>query len=221
MSQSEFPNRSVESQSDRDVARLIDAARDGNREAFGNLVSQYCAYLLLIANDDLGQDVQAKLGPSDIVQKTFATAHEKIHQFRGNTSVELKRWLRQILRNYILEAQRQFVVGQGRSVQHETQLTEPITQTPTNVNWTPRSCAIRNEEKELLEQAMSQLPENYQRVLRLRNWDELQFAEIGGQLGLSDEASRKLWYRALVKLRQALAAQLDASSTEVRTDRRC
>lgn len=218
MSRAELAQPPPDDWQNRDIAALLADARGGDRVALGHLVGQYCGYLMLIANNDLRRDVQTKLAPSDIVQKTIATAHERIDQFRGTTSDELKRWLRQILCNYILEAHRQFLGSQSRAITRESPITD-ATAVAVDPNWTPRSCAIRNEEKHLLETAMSQLPDDYQSILRLRNWDELQFSAIGDRLGLSEEAARKLWYRALVRLRKILETQLDLTSTAGRPPR--
>lgn len=42
-------------------------------------------------------------------------------------------------------------------------------------------------------------------MVRLRYWDGLSFPEIGRRLGRSDEAVRKVWYRAVARLQDAPA----------------
>ena len=41
---------------------------------------------------------------------------------------------------------------------------------------------------------------------RVRNWEQMAFAEIGKQMNRSPEAARKLWSRAVVRLQQELSA---------------
>ena len=54
-------------------------------------------YLLMIANEVIGPELQAKLGASDLVQETFVEAHRHLAAFRGKTEGELRAWLRRIL----------------------------------------------------------------------------------------------------------------------------
>ena len=56
----------------------------------------------------------------------------------------------------------------------------------------------------MLEQAMAQLPNDYQQVLRLRNWEQLPFDEIGVRMNRSRDAARKLWSRAILQLQELL-----------------
>ena len=52
--------------------------------------------------------------------------------------------------------------------------------------------------------ALQGLSDEHRQVLRLRNWDGLSFAEIGGRLNRSEDAARKLWSRAVEKLQAKL-----------------
>jgi DNA-directed RNA polymerase specialized sigma24 family protein len=45
------------------------------------------------------------------------------------------------------------------------------------------------------------LPERQRTVVHLRLWDQLSFARIGGRLGISEDASRMLYGRAIARLR--------------------
>jgi RNA polymerase sigma-70 factor (ECF subfamily) len=66
----------------------------------------------------------------------------------------------------------------------------------------PRASLIAKEESEALQAALARLPEDYRTVLRLRNWDGLPFAEVGRQMERSEEAVRKLWSRAILRLQE-------------------
>ena len=172
------------------------------------LIGQCRNYLLLIANQDLGTDLQAKLGASDVVQQAMLSACRNFHQFQGDTEDELTAWLKKILRNDILDARRHFNETQQRDAGREhrlndSQLIQPQLADP---NHTPGTNAVINEQEQMLEQAMFQLPQNYQTVIRLRNWDELPFETIGEQLAISADAARKIWSRAIAKLAEILEA---------------
>ena len=54
--------------------------------------------------------------------------------------------------------------------------------------------------------ALARLPEDYRRVIALRYEQGQSFADIGQAMGRSSEAVRKLWFRAIERLRKELNA---------------
>jgi RNA polymerase sigma-70 factor (ECF subfamily) len=185
-----------------DFGQLLKAAQSGDGAALEVLIGEYRDYLLLIANEGLDRGLQAKLGASDHVQETLLAAHRHLDQFRGQTPEEFRGWLRQILLNDMHQARRRFFGTGQRDVQREQSIDDSLAQPVPLVDaqLTPRSDAVAREEARLLEVALGQLPENYRQVIRLRDWDELTFPEVGARMGISEEAARKLWRRAIVKL---------------------
>jgi RNA polymerase sigma-70 factor (ECF subfamily) len=189
-----------------DFQELIRLARSGDEQALGILVNQCRDYLLLIANEELDQNLQGKFGASDFVQETMLIAHKKFDQFRGQSPAELKGWLRQILRNDLNRARRQFVDAHRRDIKRERTMDDSQLQPLplADDSNTPRTDAMVQEEARLLREAMAQLPENYRLAVQLREWDELSFPEIGMRMSISEEAARKLCRRAMDKLEQLL-----------------
>ncbi|HMP80901.1 MAG TPA: sigma-70 family RNA polymerase sigma factor [Pirellulaceae bacterium] len=193
------------------LAEWIQRARDGDPSALGELIHQFRDYLMLIANEDLGSELQGKFGASDFVQETMLIAHQKFAQFRGQTLEELKGWLRQILRNDLHRARRQYCDTQRRQIHRERTLHDGQAADVTDGQYTPGTDAVVREEGQLLRQAMAQLPENYRQAIQWREWEDLSYAEIGRRLGISEEAARKYCSRGLDKLEWLLKSTLAES----------
>ncbi len=182
-------------------------------EAFGGFSPETVArcreYLKLVAQQSMDVGLQAKFSSSDLVQETLLHAWRRGSQFRGTTESEFRGWLNQILQNHLIDQQRRYRGSAKRNVHLE----RPLTGAPSTggvlcdlvqESQSPASKAELSEEAERLNTAIASLTEDQQRVLRLRNWDGLPFAEIGRLMGRAPAAARQLWVRALASLQQAL-----------------
>lgn len=194
---------------DLEADECLQLARDGCTASLGELYERCRRYLLLIANRELDGQLRAKLGPSDIVQETLLKAQGDFHRFEGRTDAELRAWLRVILLNSVRDAGRRFQPGSKRDPRREQRLHalfhEQIAQ-PASAS-SPSKQAIHSEQTRDLQVAMSQLPNHYRRVIVLRNLERKSFEEAGADLGLGSDAARKLWLRAIDRLRQLIGAR--------------
>ncbi len=191
---------------------LVQAARQGDSDVLGALIEQYREYLTVIAKYDVERDLQAKMGASDFIQQTVLEAYQHFDQFRGQTPEEFKGWLRQILANEFSRARKLYFKAQRRQVSREhrlndSQIAQPAI--PDKSNITPSTDALVREQSRALEDMMARLPEHYQQIIRLRDWEEQTFPEIGRQMNISQEAARKLWRRAIIKLEALLQPMMN------------
>src|SRR5262245_56353904 len=160
------PTGSKESQ----LAELLHAARAGSADDLGRLLEGCRPYLLLVANEELADDLQAKGGASVLVQETFLEAQLAFGRFRGDSERELLAWLRQILRHNLANFQRRYRQAR-RDVVREVSLEEADhlkARLEADAS-TPSGRAVRNEEAEALEQVLGRLPDDYRTVIVLRH----------------------------------------------------
>jgi len=68
----------------------------------------------------------------------------------------------------------------------------------------PSAHAERGEQQAWLRLALELLDPDDREAIRLRDWEELSFAVAGERLGISEEAARKRYHRALPRLAQKL-----------------
>jgi RNA polymerase sigma-70 factor (ECF subfamily) len=188
------------SEAANDLPRQLETARGGCRQTLGELLEACRGYLLLIARQELDADLRSKGGASDIVQETLCDAVRGFEGFQGTTEEELRHWLRRILLNNLVSFARRFREAGKRAVDLEVSL--EAGHSPPADDSTPSVRAIRNESEARIDEALQRLPEDYRRVLLLRYQEERSFEDIGRLLGLTPNAARKLWLRAVKRLQQ-------------------
>jgi RNA polymerase sigma-70 factor, ECF subfamily len=193
-----------------EVDECIRQAQRGCSHSLGHLYKQCHRYLLLIANRELDVQLRAKLGPSDVVQETMLKAQRSFEGFAGSTDGELRAWLRKILLNTVRDMARRYKSGSKRDVHRERELYSLLADQPDSPAMlraeTPSQVLMAAEHAHALRMAVQQMPADYRQVILLRNIERLPFNEIGEVMQRSGEASRKLWLRAIDRLRELLGA---------------
>jgi RNA polymerase sigma-70 factor (ECF subfamily) len=191
-----------------DVEQWIADARAGCSESLGKLAQRCRQYLLLVAGQELADDIRAKEGASDLVQETLLAAQQVFGRFEGTSEGELRLWLKRILLNKLAHASRSYLGTAMRDVRREMPLDDGHANSPgepghfIDQELTPRRSAIAREQADAIEQAIARLPEHHQRVIRLRSFERQSFVEIGRLLDISADAARKRWCQAIKRLRQ-------------------
>jgi RNA polymerase sigma-70 factor, ECF subfamily len=186
--------------------QLLQRAVAGDDSAINELIEDLRPYLLLIANKDFDPEMQGHLAPSDLVQSALFTAQRKFTAFRGESAETLRAWVRQILKNNLIDARRKMhSLKRGRG--SNMGLDSPAAQVLANSEESPSMSVCRHEKTALLQQALALLPESYRRVIRLRNLEQLGFTEIGNQLNMTEDGARKLWARAIKHLASIVKSQ--------------
>jgi RNA polymerase sigma-70 factor (ECF subfamily) len=190
-----------------DAEQWIAQARSGCGNSLGRLAERCRQYLLLVANRELDDGLRSKVGASDLVQETLLTVQQSFDRFEGTSEVDLRRWVRQILLNKIAQTKRFYGQSQKRDIHREQPPTDDAQEAR---DWlglvdqaaTPYRKAIADEQTAAIERAIECLPEHYRQVITLRCFDRQSFVEIGRSLQISDDAARKLWCRAIDRLRR-------------------
>jgi RNA polymerase sigma-70 factor, ECF subfamily len=185
---------------------LLAAARKGDGAAVGRLLEMYRHWMRVEAAKNMPDAMQAKLDESDIVQHTFLEAQQDFGRFQGDTPQMLAAWLKVALLNNVRDEGRRYRAA-GRDAARETSLDadSQMARQLAGDSSSPSVKVAQREEDRRLDATLEGLPEEYRRVIWLRHRDDLSFGEIGIQLGLSENAARKLWVRAIAKLREELS----------------
>jgi RNA polymerase sigma-70 factor (ECF subfamily) len=189
----------------------FEAARRGSISDMGILLESARQYLELVASQSSYAGLEGKVPQSDLVQQTLMEALRDFKTFRGQSRREFNAWLRRILLHNLANARRQFAAAK-RDVRRELPL--DAVSGPHARERSPSSLVARQEISFRVEDAIGRQSPEYQKVIRLRSLQRLSFEAIGDQMARTAGAARKLWFRAVQKLKEELSG--DTGGTSVR-----
>ncbi len=167
------------------------------------------AYLKRRARGLIPVAIQGKVGASDLVQEALVDATRRIEEMPAGRSDELRAWLYRIMVLNLAEQKRRFLGTARADVRREVRLeaTPPRPGLATlrdrlgGGGESPSDRAMGREDEGRLADAIAALPEVERRVVVLRYWERLEYAEIGRRLGgRSADAARMLHARACKRL---------------------
>jgi RNA polymerase sigma-70 factor (subfamily 1) len=89
-------------------------------------LAEFRSWLVLLARISLDPRLRTKFDSSDVAQQTLAQAVAKWGQFKGQSEVELRGWLRAILAGVLNDRVREFVEAGKRDVRREHSLEKAL-----------------------------------------------------------------------------------------------
>jgi RNA polymerase sigma-70 factor (ECF subfamily) len=174
-----------------DDARLVEAARQGDRVAFGRLYDRYARLVhgILLARVPLRE-------VDDLVHDAFLQALRQLHALRDST--RFGAWLAAITRNrandYHRDAVDEVELPEGLSEDHAAGTTIGSSNSQNE-----------NEEAAYLLAAIRELPETYREPLLLRLVEGMTGPEIAARTGLTRGSVRVNLHRGMQQLREKLS----------------
>jgi RNA polymerase sigma factor (sigma-70 family) len=168
-------------------AELLTAWRRGDRDAGDELLSRHFASVCRFFRSKLGDDVE------DLVQRTFLHCVESKDDIRDG---DFRAYLFGIARHRLLDDLRQ------RLKQRE--ILDPDTRSVADLRTSPSRRVARNQEDQLLVDAMRELPVDQQIALELAYWEGLSGRQIAQVLEISENTVRSRLSRARAALREKI-----------------
>lgn len=184
---------------DPDVwARLVDAVNP--------------ASLLVAIAGRLGPELRRALSPDDILQDTLVKAWRTRATVEWQGAASFRRWLLVVAERCIEdERDRARTAKRGggtpREVEPSGSVLEPWSST------TPSRVAEARERMRAMETALASLPDDLREVVRLRLFEDLSLADVGGRLGLGLAAARHRFRKGAELYRLRLRAALGRSES--------
>ena len=179
---------------------------------FDEQLDRHRAYLEMLANMNFDRRLQGRLGASDVVQETLQEAYLQRGNFRGDNTAQLAGWLRQILRNNMIDAARRHLRGKRavnmeRSVEAMNRSSLRMDAVLSGDQTSPSECLMRHEQLLTMARALEELPEDQAQAVRMKHLQGLSLKEIGEAMDRSTPAVAGLLHRGLKRLRELMERQ--------------
>ena len=165
---------------DRELVNRV--LRDGHQQSFAEIVSRYSGMVFSKALSVVHREELAK----EVAQQTFIRAYERLAYWRKDS---LGPWLAAIAMHLALN-----------ELERERRHAHPV---PATDDYDPDREALLQR----MEQAIGQLPEQDQTIIRLHYYQQQKTDEIAQQTGLSQSNVLVRLHRIRDRLRRSLGAE--------------
>jgi RNA polymerase sigma-70 factor (ECF subfamily) len=175
-----------------DDEQLVERCRQGDRQAFAQLVDRYWRPL----HGWLYRMTRSRHTAEDLTQESWLKAWAALASYRPGAG--FRAWLFRIARNAWIDHERRTARGARRAA-----LPDPRPEAQ------PLDAMLHRERQHLLQHAISVLPDRYREVLLLRCTHGLSFAEISRVVGAPEDTVRWRAFKARRALLELLAPTFD------------
>jgi len=188
-------------------AMAVEQTLGGDRDAYRVLVERHSRTVYRMAYRMMGNAYDAE----DVVQESFLRAYQKLRQFAGNANFGT--WVYRIAANYAIDRLRQRNTEEARrerpSKTGEDSLeVDPLSQAQ-DMSPSPEQLARSAQLGERMKAALEELSPAERTAIVMRHWDGCGIDEIAEVLKSNSNATKNTVFRAVQKLRRALAPFLE------------
>ena len=182
----QFSNKALED------FRLIDKAlNDGEEQAYGELMQRYkmAVYHMILKMVRNVDDAE------DLTIEAFAKAFKNLHKFKKDYTFST--WLFRIATNNAIDfIRKKKLKTLSLNTTFKNDSGEDVNIDVEDVNLNPQQEAIKSQKIELVQMFVTKLPAKYQRLVKLRYFEELSYDEIAKELDAPLGTIKAQLYRA-------------------------
>jgi RNA polymerase sigma-70 factor (ECF subfamily) len=181
---------------DAEIAEVLARARQGDSEAFRSLVEQHSRSAFRLAYRMTGNEHDAE----DVVQDSFLRAYRQLGRFESRA--HFGTWLHRIVANCSVDLLR---ARRSRQDYNRVDELDANAEPPSGDTSGPERLARSAEIDRFVARALAGLSPLERAAFTLRHYEGRSIAEISRTLGLNTSAAKHSVFRAVRKLRAALA----------------
>jgi RNA polymerase sigma-70 factor (ECF subfamily) len=178
---------------------LLDRAREGDLDAFNDLVVVYQDLLYALVVRMVPDRDQA----SDAVQEAFFSAYRKMDGFRGGS---VRSWLSRIAINAAMDAQR---LKKRRPADPYPELEDDTWQPPADPSADPVTTSLTAERHRAINRALAQITDDQRTAIVLYDVEGYDYAEIAELTGVSVGTVKSRIHRGRLAMRGLLSDRMD------------
>ena len=178
-------------------AAVLIRARQGDDDAFGNLVQQHSRRVFQLAFRMMGNEQDAE----DVVQESFLRAYKQLGKFDERASFGT--WLYRIAVNCSLDLVRSRKRRNENFAPVDPEMEDPVLSLPSH-DPTPDRMAMSGEVRDRVAGALNELSPSERTAFVLRHFEGMCIEDVSKVLGCQPGAAKHSVFRAVQKLRRAL-----------------
>jgi len=194
---------------------LVTAAKSGDEDALTELLQVFGGMVRERLKGKIGPQWRSSLEEDDVMQVTYLEAFQLIDQFQPRGPGSFMAWLSHVAENNLRDAIRGLSAAKRPSPQKRVQVSGTSSRDSFVAlvdllgtdHGTPSRVAAMEEAVQFIEAALSRLPPDYERVVRLYDLEGQSAAEVAGQLGRTPGAIYMLRARAHDRLKNQLGSE--------------
>ncbi len=182
--------------------------------AIGAMILRYQDRLERVVAFRMDNRLRARVDAADVLQDAFIEANRRIVDYKLVANrMSFFLWLRFITLQKLQQLHRHHLGVKARDAGRELAIFEPGHGQATSLvlaaqllgrMTSPSHAAMREENRRMLEQALSEMEEIDREALALRHFEHLNNAETAQLLGLSESAASNRYIRAVRRLKSVL-----------------
>ena len=164
----------------------LDQARKGDKDAFGQLIDAYQIPVYNLAYRMLNNSGEAE----EAAQEAFIRAYTRLESY--NPDHKFSTWLLSITSNYCID-----LLRKRRAI--FLSIDEPLGAHPalrSDKIKEPEAQVTLNEQQEMVQSLLEDLPDEYRQAVVLRYWYELSYEEIADSMETTVSAIKSRLFRA-------------------------
>jgi len=193
---------------------LVERAAAGDEQALALLFDRHRYRLRQMVRLRLDRRLQGRIDPSDVLQEAFLDLSRELPSYSQKQSIPLFLWMRLVTGQRLMQVHRRHLGTEMRDAARDVALYHGALPQAASASLAAQllghytsagAAAVRAEIQLQLQEALNSMDELDREIIALRNFEELDNHEAAEVLGLSPDAARKRYVRALKRLQEVLS----------------